>query len=1064
MEPHNDTIPANIAIIGMACRLPGADDIHQYWRNVREGVESIRTFTDDELRAVGVRQELIDNPRYVKASAPIADVEGFDAGYFGYVARDVEVMDPQHRIFLECAVWAMEDAGYDPTRYPGLIGVYGGSTINTYLLTNLVGNRRMLDIVGDHATMISNDKDYLPLRVAYKLGLRGPAYAVQTACSTSLTAVHVAAQAILSGECDMAIAGGASVRMPHGGGYLPNPTASPDGHCRTFDAGAQGSVMGNGAGIVVLKHLDDAVRDGDHVYAVIAGSAINNDGREKSTFTAPSVDGQARAAASALAAAGLSANDIDYVEAHGTATPLGDPIEVAALTKAYRLTSQRVGDCAIGSVKPNIGHLDAAAGVASLIKTVMALRHRAIPPVVHFTSPNPQIDFDASPFYVPDELVDWPAEDGRPRRAGVHSLGMGGSNAHVVLEEAPVTAPAEPAPAQQLLVLSAKTETALSTSMTNLAHWLREHPAESLADVAFTLQVGRAEHGHRCAVVARDTDDAASALGARGSSRVVFAQTPGPARRTVFLMPGQGTQYVGMGAELYRTEPVYRETVDECLELVSDDVRETLRTQLLGRRNPSSTALTDTALAQPALFIVEYALACTLESFGVRADLLLGHSIGEYAAATIAGVFALRDALAVVCARGRLISGLPGGAMLSVPLPEDQVRTLIEGCAPIASGELSIAAVNAASMVVVAGTGDAIAEFEATLAAQHVPGRRLHVSHAFHSAQMDPILADFEDVLRSVPLNAPARQVVSNVTGEVLDAQTATDPGYWVEHLRRTVRFADGVDLAVMEPGTVVIEVGPAGLAALVRHQVSHATDATVVSLMPGAGDKVGDRVALLRGLGALWQSGVRIDWEHTHAHRRRRVPLPTYPFERIRHWVDVDPDGPALAVAQPARSDDPLDWVYEPRWTQCESITAGGGVPDAVLVLCDDLGVGDRLAQRLRAAGSRVVTVRRGSGFAPDGGADIVVDPARPADWDALAAELVRTDFRPEAIVHAWTLDAPDDFDAEQTCGLYSLPHLLRLSRTPDADLLYVTRHGFDVTGEDPSDRASPPRSGCAA
>ena len=1038
----SDTIPANIAIIGMACRFPGADDVDQFWRNTREGVESIRTFDDDQLREAGVPSKLINDPSYVKCSAPINDVAGFDAGYFGFVKRDVEMMDPQHRIFLECAVWALEDGGYDPDRYDGLIGVYAGSTMNTYLLMNLIGNG-MVDVVGDHAVMIGNDKDYLPMRVAYKLGLRGPACAVQTACSTSLTAVHVASQAILAGECDMALAGGASVRMPHGGGYLQNATASPDGHCRAFDARAQGSVVGNGAGAVLLKHLDDAIRDNDHIYAVIVGSATSNDGSQKSTFTAPSVDGQARAAAGALAAAGLTADDVDYVEAHGTGTPLGDPIEVAALTKAFRMTSGRRQDCAIGSVKPNIGHLDAAAGVASLIKAVQALRHHAIPPVLHFTRPNPEIDFANSPFYVPDELTDWEAGSERPRRAGVHSLGMGGANAHVVVEEAPRLDGPPSGPAHQLVLLSAKAPQALAAATANLADWLGKHPQAELADVAFTLQVGRGRFRHRCAVVARDVDDAATVLATPGSSRLQLSETPMPAARLAFLFPGQGAQFVGMGADLYRTESTYRHLVEECLGLLPDRQRAALRTHLLGRRDPASEALADTALAQPALFIVEYALARTLESWGLRADMLLGHSIGEYIAATLAGVFSLADALRVVVARGELVSALPHGAMLSLPVPEETARTLAAG------HDVCVAAVNAEALVAVAGSAEAMDKFETHLADHRLAGRRLRVSHAFHSAMMDPVLEEFEATMRSVVLRPPSRPVISNVTGAVHDEQTATDPRYWVEHLRRTVRFADGVATATAAPGTVLAEVGPGNqLTRLVLAQTNRDATPAVVPLMNDASAKASDRVALLGGLGRLWQAGVDPDWARTHDQPRRRLALPPYPFQRSQYWVSPG-EATLRAPARAAESSDPHNWFYQPRWTQAgEAIAAG--VPGAVLLLTDDCGIGECLAGRLRRAGSRVVTATRGTAFAGTVDSGYVLDPAEADHWDRLSSDLASAGFTPDAYVHLWGLDAPEP-SGDTPSDIANLHRLVRLAGSREALLMHVTRHVFDVTGEDP-------------
>lgn len=1033
-QKQNDAIPADIAVIGMGCRFPGADSPDQYWQNIREGVESIRFFDDDELRAAGVPAHMLASPRYVPASAALQGAEDFDADYFGYVAREAELMDPQHRLFLECAQWAMEDAGYDPARYPGLVGVYAGSTMNTYLLVNLVGNRRMLDAVGDHATMIGNDKDYLALRVAYKLNLQGPAVAVQTACSTSLTAIHLAAQAILAGECDMAIAGGASLRMPHNAGYLQNATASEDGHCRSFDADSTGSVVGNGAGAVLLKHLDDALRDGDHIHAVIAGTSIGNDGRSKASFTAPGVDGQARAAAGAIASAGLTADVIDYVEAHGTGTPLGDPIEVAGLTKAYRLTTDRSNYCAIGSVKPNIGHLDAAAGVAGFIKAVMCLKNKSIPPVLHFRTPNPEIDFAASPFYVPTELLPMEGEPGRPRYASVHSLGMGGANAHVVLREAPEPVSGAPEPGSQLVVLSARSRPALAERMEQTARWMRENPGAVLADVAHTLQVGRTEHEYRASVVARDLADAASALGAKGSGRIRSSETLDEAGSLVFLFPGQGSQSVGMGAELHRLEPVFRDAVDECLALMPAETAERLRPLLLTRRDPSADGLTSTDLAQPALFTVEYALARLLLSYGLEPAAMLGHSIGEYVAATLAGVFSLPDALSVVAARGRMVAALPGGSMLGVALPEARVRELI------GDQELSVAAVNGSAMVSVAGEHQAVDAFEARLRADGVVSRRLRVSHAFHSAMLDPVLADFTAEVAKAALNPPAIPVISGVTGRPLTAEQATDPGYWARQLRETVRFADGLREAVTAPGTVLIEVGPGRqLSALADSELAGRT-APVATVMPGADQRGSEQAALLDGLAELWHQGVRIDWRRTHRHPRLRVPLPTYPFQRTRHWIDAAPDDAVVAPEAAPRG--PEEWIHRPRWVELPRAAAGSGAAGAapettaVLVLADRSGVGAALGERLTALGSRVTLVDADA----DAGA-------------ALKAALATPGSRPDAVVHLRALDAApgDTVEQEQAVGLRSLLDVLPAGGAQPLRLLHVTRHVFDVTGEDP-------------
>jgi acyl transferase domain-containing protein len=901
MATQYETTPADIAVIGMACRLPGAEDPDQYWRNVREGVESITFFSDEELRARCVSQELVDNPRYVKAAGVFRDGEGFDAAFFGYTAREAEIMDPQHRHFLEVAYHALEDAGYDPAHYGGRIGVYGGCTMNTYLPMNIIPNGRILDVMGDLHIMLGGDKEYLPARVSYKLDLTGPSMAVQTACSSSLTAIHVACQAILNGECDMALAGGSSVRMPFGAGYvhIPGGTSSADGHCRAFDAASVGSVVGNGAGVVMLKHLSEALADGDHIYAVIKGTSINNDGSNKVSFTAPSVHGQARAVASALLAAELTADDIGYVEAHGTGTQLGDPIEVTALTQAFRETTDAVGTCALGSVKPNIGHLDAGAGVASFIKATQVLRHGMVPPVLHFKEPNPQLGLEDSPFFVNNELIDWPGPE--PRRAGVNSLGMGGSNAHVILEQPPAQESGDPATGSQLLLLSAQTATALETMSANLVRWLAANPGANFADVAYTLQTGRKQLRHRRAVAVRDVEDASYALGTSGSSRVATRRVDTVASGVALLFQGQGAQHPGMAAQLYETCPAYREAVDECLAAVDgDELRHLLLTAAPGNAE-AAERLRDTAITQPALFVVEYAAAALLRSLGIEPVAMLGHSLGEYVAAVVAGVLTVQDGMRLVTARARLMSALPAGGMVSVPLSPEAVLPYLED-------GVGVAAVNAPELVTVSGPDDVLARVVERLEADSVRVRRLAVSHAFHSAMMDAVLDDYRAVLATVEFRPPKLKYVSNVTGTWITEAECTDPEYWVRHLREPVRFAAGCATLATEDGLVVFDAGP-GTPLLSMIGLTPGASWTATAGLQSDARKRGDGVrTFLQAVGTAWTAGIEVDfaklWQGT---RRKRVPLPGYPFEHRRYWLSPAPMAQAQPAAAPAVAPQPV-------------------------------------------------------------------------------------------------------------------------------------------------------------
>lgn len=874
-----------IAIVGMAGRFPGAKNVAEFWRNLRDGVESITRFSDEELIAAGVDPVLLSDPDYVKAWSVLADVESFDAEFFGFAPREAETMDPQHRLFLECAWEALEDAGYDSENSSGPIAVYAGAGTNSYLLHNLQFNGDLIRSPDVLQMIIGSDKDYLTTRVSYKLNLTGPSVTVQTACSTSLVAVHLACQSLLAGECDMALAGGVTIRLPQIGGYLYQEGSifSPDGHCRAFDARAQGTLWGSGVGIVVLKRLEDALADGDHIYAVIKGTAINNDGALKIGYTAPSIGGQARMIARALAMADVASETVSYIEAHGTGTRLGDPIELAALTQAFRSGTEKKGFCSIGSLKTNIGHLGAAAGVTGLIKTALALTHKELPPSLHFERPNPRIEFADSPFYVQTALSEWKA-DKSPRRAGVSSLGIGGTNAHAVLEEAPASEPSGESRSWKLVLLSAKTSAALERATENLLAHFKKTPDLNLADAAYTLQVGRKRFSHRRMLVCRDVDDALAALEASKPKRLATTYEERTGRSVAFMFPGQGSQYTGMGRDLYRFEPVFREQVDLCSELLRPQLKIDLREVLYpGEQNAAeANRMLETCIAQPALFVVEYAIAKLWMAWGVHPDAMIGHSIGEYVAACLAGVFSLEDALALLAARGRLMQRLPGGAMLAVPMRPQEIR-------PLLGERLSLAAINESRLCVVSGPTHAVELLQSRLAEQGFPSRRLRISHAFQSRMMDPILEPFTDEVRRVKLKQPRILYLSNVTGTWITAAEATSSNYWARHLRHTVRFAEGVQELLKDPNRILLEVGPGQtLSGPAKRYRGKASGQVVFSSLRRLHDQGSESEFLLQTLGELWLAGKPVDWAGFSAHeRRRRVPLPTYPFERQRYWIE---------------------------------------------------------------------------------------------------------------------------------------------------------------------------------
>lgn len=1052
-----------IAIVGMAGRFPGARTLAQFWENLRSGVESVRRLSDSELIAAGVSREELANPDYVRSAAILADVDRFDASFFGFSPKDAAIMDPQHRHFLECAWEAIENAGRVPDNFPGSIGVFAGSGMNAYMIHNLLANRALMESAGLFLIrQTGNDKDVLATRASYQLNLRGPSISVQTACSTSLVAVHLACQSLLNCECDMALAGGVTIEIPHGRGYVhrEGEILSRDGHCRAFDASSSGTVFSSGVGIVVLRRLEDAIKDGDTIHAVILGSAINNDGSRKIGYLAPSVDGQAEVVAEALGVAGVSADDISYVETHGTGTAVGDPIEIKALTQAFRQTTKRKGYCAIGALKASVGHMDAAAGVGGLIKAVLALENRKIPASLHFNSPNPLIDFANSPFFVNSKLSDWNATG--PRRAGVTSLGIGGTNAHAILEEAPETKPSASNRPCQLLVISAKTEKALARATENLAAHLHEHPELDLGDVAFTSQTGRKEFARRRAVAAASAADAVQALrtpDATGAASGIAAPAEPP---LVFLFSGQGSQYVNMGAELYRTEPVFRAALDQCAEFLRSHLNADLR-QLLyppaGSEREASDQLNQTCIAQPALFAIEYALAQWWTACGVVPQAMLGHSIGEYVAACLAGVFSLEEGLEISAVRGRLMQQMAPGAMLSVPLAADEVEI---------GKSLSIAAVNAPRQTVISGPISAIEELEKHYQAREIACRRLHTSHAFHSAVMEPMLDDFLRHMQSVRLRRPAIPFLSNVSGTWITSDEATNPGYWTAHLRSTVRFADCLREAFREPGRALLEVGPGQALASFARQHPERKTAKVFSSLRHPQEQVSDAKVLLTTAGELWTTGRKIQWDALHAGDScRRVPLPTYPFEHQRFWIE--PDSAARRetltdIAPRSAQDNELaSWFQRRAWVRT-ALPAAVTIPEARwLIFADDSGLSRHLLARLNASGHRTIRVLPGKGYARRGASEYTIRPGIRGDYDSLLADLSSAGDGPQKIIHLWALRNPSsEKNIEQALDLnfYSLLFLIQAMGDQDwtnCDIAVISKGLHSVPGEAPEHAVDP-------
>jgi phthiocerol/phenolphthiocerol synthesis type-I polyketide synthase E len=1008
--------PNAIAVVGMAARFPGANTVSAFWDNLRRGKESIVTLSEDDLLAEGISEKALGNHAYVRRAALLDGIAEFDADFFAFTPQAARMTDPQHRLFLQSAWHALEDAGYDPAQIDGSVGVYATSTTSGYLLHNIMSNHDPNVIIGQGVTFemvnlsLQNDKDYLATRAAHQFNLRGPALSVQTACSSALVAVHLACQSILNGECEMALAGGASLRIPHHVGYWhePGSMVSATGHCRPFDVRSDGTIFGSGVGVVVLKSLQDAVDDGDRIHAVIRGSALNNDGSTKMTYAAPNAAGQADVIAEAQAIAEVDPSTVSYIETHGTGTPLGDPIEIEGLRLAFAVSDEtRQGPCFIGSVKSNIGHLESAAGIASLIKAILCLKHKAIPATLHYTSPNPELHLDQGPFVVRSEYGPW-QWDG-VRRAGVSSFGVGGTNAHVVLEEAPTVAASTPHSGPQVLLLSARSAEALQQSRSDLAAELSGAEEISLPDVAYTLGRRRKDN-IRVAAVVKDRQDAATVLAADEHDNVFIGESvqsaSDNAKRVVFLFPGQGAQHIGMARGLYESEPVFAQHFDECAAGFGNELGIDLRAEIF---DGTARNLERTDRTQPALFAVEYALAKLIETCGVRPAALAGHSIGEYVAGTIAGVFDIATAIKVVSMRARLMHTAPRGVMVAVALSPDALAEHL-------SGDVDIAAVNEPGGCVVAGSEENIRKFSDRLTEQGIVARRVRTSHAFHSRLMDSMIPEFTGFLSRQTLREPQIPLLSNVTGTWLAASEATNPATWARQVRSTVRFSDEVDVLLADPHRVLVEVGPGGaLTASATRHPKWSSGHRAVRLMRHHAQNRDDRDAFLLALGQLWSAGVDVDWAPLRGGQPAHlVTLPGYPFERQRHWVEhrrggwvadaATTNGVAAAssagAAEPTRAatngTSPMEATLQRIWAQCLGLASvdrnanffelGGDSLVAISVAMTasseglDLTPQDLYENQTAAALAKALTARyTAGGLARQSPADVTHPPVPP-------------------------------------------------------------------------------------
>ncbi|MDQ1350348.1 MAG: phthiocerol/phenolphthiocerol synthesis type-I polyketide synthase [Acidobacteriota bacterium] len=891
-EKNENSNSNGVAIIGMAGRFPKAKDIYEFWRNLVEGKDCITFYTDRELEEAGIVPEVLKNPDYVKAKGELEGTDLFDASFFGINPREAELTDPQHRLLLECAWEAMEHAGYDSSKYNGAVGVFAGKSMDFYLILNVLPRVQKKITAGYLQAAIGNDKDSLTTTISYRLNLTGPGITIQTSSSTSLVAVCVACQSLLTYQCDMALAGGITAGPPIKSGYFYETDGiwSPDGHTRAFDAKGRGFVHANGMGMVVLKRLEDALTDGDKIWAVIRGFAVNNDGSKKVSYSAPSVDGQTEVITQALAMADVNPETIQFIETHGTATRLGDPIEMTGLIQAFRSYTEKKQFCAIGSVKTNIGHVDTAAGVVSLIKTALALHNKEIPASLYFEKPNPRIDFENSPFFVNTELQEWKTNGrGFPRRAGITSIGMGGTNAHVILEEAPIQEPSGSAREWQLILLSAKTETALEAKTNEILNFMKTQEDLVLPDLVYTLNVGRRDFNFRRMVLCETLEDAIHHMESRTPGRMIDSVCSDFSSPVIFLCTGAGSQYVNMGKELYQKESIFRENVDKCAAFLAPLLGIDLRSIIYPVEEDSGKSreqLNQTWLAHPALFVVEYSLSQMFMEWGINPAGLIGHSIGELAAACISGCFSLEDGLRLVAARSASMQTQEPGVMLAIHVKEANLMEVLAGWP-----DICLAAVNGPDFCVISGPIEAVERFKSLLNERHWVYRPLATTHAFHSRMMEPVMVEYEAVLKKVKLNAPRIPIISGVSGSWLTDEEAQNTQYWLEQLRQPVRFSQGIVKILENPSRVFLEIGPGNaLCALAQQHKQDESRKAMFSSIRNADQKESDIAFLLKTLGKLWLSGVSTNWNNFYRdEKRHRIPLPTYPFERERYWLEGD-------------------------------------------------------------------------------------------------------------------------------------------------------------------------------
>ena len=1048
----------HIAVVGVACRFPGAESPEEFWHNLKNGIESVEFLTDDEISSLGLDESFTSSGSYVNAVSRLKDIESFDADFWGVSPAEAQMLDPQQRLMLELAQESFDDAGFDPARFDGHVGVFTGIGKSSYLLNNVSKAVDVDNSVQGLQVALATDKSYSATRISYVYDLDGPSLSFDTACSTSLVAVHNACRSILDGECDAALVGGAQVNVPHGTGYCYSEEGifSRSGHCRSFDASAEGTIFGNGGALILLKRLEDAVSSNDQIYAVIRGSASVNDGAGKVGFIAPGFDGQRKTLELALKKSGIAPDTLGYLEAHGSGTALGDVIEVSAASAVYGQGHEKTQFCGIGSVKSNIGHLETAAGIAGLTKTLLALKNKKIPPTLNFTTPNTEIDFPETPFYVNTQLRDWPLLGDHPRRAAVTSIGLGGTNAHVVLEEAPEACMQKETAlgrrSVQPLFLSAKTSTALDAIADNLAESISEDL--SLEDVAFTL-AERITFDRRMAVLSRNIKQARSALKGEIPNDVIVGVKPDRNQKICFMFPGQGSQYVGMAQDLYALEPVFKATLDHCFEtlkpLLAHDLKKIIYPDA-GFEATAASLINQTAYTQPALFAVSYSLAQLWISWGVTPSSAMGHSVGEFVAACLAGVFTLDDALKIIVTRGRLMQSCESGAMVSVPLSEKELQGYL-------NDKLHLGAVNGPKLCVASGTHDAAQILINTLSRQGIEAKKLHISIASHSPMMDEILEEFHAELEKFTIKAPNFPLISNVSGTWVQDQDLESPQYWVNHLRSAVRFSDGIETALTNPDMVLLEVGPGQALSSLAKQTPTTEKRTIAASSRHPKEVRSDIESFVEALARLWVNGVDFDSQALYLGRKvKKISLPTYQFERKRHWISA-PKGAQEGKRRPASAfRDVANWFYVPMVKELISTTKQFSFENSEtwLVFVDKLGLGRELLVYLENNNQNIVKVVYAERYTKLAGGEFGINPSERSDYSDLIDDLITTGSMPHRILHLWNVSEVNstvsELHADIDTAFYSPLYLVQaLSRVKHkTQLTFVTNFANEVVGGD--------------